>query len=247
MLRSLVGSEMCIRDSTRTIYQETIVSFPFEAVTGTRTVGLPAPVATTLVATMDTTLSANIDLSNSLFTDPELSQIVLNSASNAALNVGQRQGQTVAAVIANSENYFDAWYVNRALAEITPGQFAGTSPSFLFLQGDIVQWDNRRVLFSSGNEDNNFRVQHTIFNWESVGGGTFAMSRTGAAEVLPLVSGQAPIATVIAAVDASNASSSIEDIKNFNGRLAQNPLLTEPAGGFATTGRYGNNITRTDT
>ena len=84
-----------------------------------------------------------------------------------------------------------------------------------------------------------------VFNWESVGGQTFSLSRTGSTEVLPLVSGAASIGTVIAAIDASQTATQVGDIHNFNGRLAENPLLTEPAGGFETSGRYDVNIERT--
>ena len=229
--------------STRTIYQETLTSLPFQAGTTSREVGIPAPVAATLVASMETTLAANVDLSVSLSTGGVLSQVVRNSAAETSLGLAQSQGLTVAATIANSENYFDAWYDSRALAEVSG--FSGSDPIFRFLQNDIVRWDNRRVTFASGNESGGFRLQHTINNWEQVGTGTFALSRTGAAEVLPLVSGAAPIATVIAAVDSSQTAMQVGDIHNFNGRLAENPLLTEPAGGFETSGRYDVNIERT--
>ena len=230
--------------TTRTVYQETATTLPFQAGTTSREVGLPAPVATTLIEMMDTALDANIGLTPSLSTGSGLlNQTIINTDSADGLTIGQNQGQTVAASIANMQGYFTAWYEARALAVVSG--FSGTDPMFRFLQGDVVQWDNRRITFSSGNLSAGFRVQHVVFNWESVGGQTFSLSRTGSTEVLPLVSGAASIGTVIAAIDASQTATQVGDIHNFNGRLAENPLLTEPAGGFETSGRYDVNIERT--
>ena len=203
---------------------------------------VPAPVSTALVGDATDGLPANVGITetyNDALAPNEVLLTITNTTSNDPLNIAQAAGLTLAATIGNTEQYFESWFRNRATT---------FDPIFTYGQNEVINWDNRRITFASGDETADatpFRVQHVVQNWSSTPDtGTFALSRTGAGEVSPQISGAASIGTVIQAIDGSNTASSVEDIKNFAGNQSTNPLLVNPQGGFDRSVDYRNNINR---
>ena len=238
--------------ATRTYYQEFAQTFTFDTtMNAVHQVGLPQPVASALVGTPDgmgsgasTALPSNFRIDTSLYDTSTVGAMntalvtISNSVDQAALDIGQQDGLAIAADVANTEGYFTSYYNNRA---------SGVTPIAEFAQNATVNWDRSRITFASGDVEGGFRVQHVIRNWAGTGTGNFALSRTGAGEVSPQISGAASIGTVIQAIDGSNVGVQVGDMHNFLGNQALNPINTAPAGGFDrtdSTANYGQNIER---
>ena len=207
--------------ATNTYYTEQVVPFVFNAAADTpHTVNVPVPVATALVGSAITTLPSNIGIASSYLdgTDadnPNTALVTITNSTNASLGLGETVGLALAATVGNEAAYFTSWYKNRA---------SSTNPIITYEQSSIVSWDSGRITFASGNVDGGFRLQHVVRNWGDNQAGNFALSRTGASEVSPQIDGAASISTVIAALDASQTATSVEDIKNYAGYRSQNPL-----------------------
>ena len=202
----------------RVVYQEGVQTFTLVDQTTTHNAVVPATVATALVNNA-AAVPTNVTLETSTVNaSGEFAQTVTNNVNDTALTITQLPGLGIAITLGNREQYFQTWYQNRA---------SSTLPIIEFAQNDTVNWDNTRVLFASGNTSSGNRVQHVIQNWASVGSEAFAQSRSGAAEILPLISGAAAISTVIAAVDASAVASTVTE-NNTRIRQLQTNEKTKP-------------------
>ena len=128
--------------------------------------------------------------------------------------------QTLGVLItaANDSDYFNAWYNNRD---------ASTQPIFVY--GLLLQTivDARFVTFTSGNRPGGVPIQHQMANIVSAGFGGDLTAGTTVPEILFITSNLALVdpAVIAAAVDASNAAMSVEDIKNYAGYHSRNPCL----------------------
>ena len=180
--------------NTNTFYQEQVLTFAFNPDMDTvHQVPISIPVAEALVG--DATLyPATLGLSaayNDMLAPNNVLVTIFNSSTDDPYNLIQTQGLSLAATIANEAAYFQAWYTDRGTT---------TTPIATFGQSDTVTWDNTRITFASNDLSGGFRVQHVINNWASTGAGTFALSRTGAGEISPQISGPAALGTVVQAV-----------------------------------------------
>ena len=190
--------------TNRVVYQEQQVSFTTDADGGVETVRLPTPVANALVGAMSTTAPANYSVATSVDVTSILLPVITNTSGNTPLMISlPADGQYIAVDLANTQDYFQTYVDNVGTT---------TNPIIEFRAGQTINWDNTRVTFASGNEDGGNRIQHSIFNWTSTGAGTFALSRSGAPEVFPNISGTVGLDTVVQAVDGSATATRVTAI-----------------------------------
>ena len=207
------------------IYQEAAQTLNFNTNGDPITYTLTQPVAQVLVN--DTANPAGISVTDSLDGDDVLS-VITNTAANASLEVAGPQALGLGALVANGDDYFQAWYRQRALT---------TDPIAAFGQGGQVAFDNRRITFGSGNfvtGSTGPRRQHTVLNWgASQDTTTNPLSRDpdGYFEVTvrPAMLATIDPAVIRQAIDSSATSAAVSEAQRGVGYLVSDGNSTTPS------------------
>ena len=222
MLRSLVGSEMCIRDRPNAI-QNVTVPLPLTNVLVGNAIPVPAGV--------EFTATADVDDPNDAFVEVRGANSDNANVPGGILTNFQSQGLAIA--IANDQEYFNAWYNNRA---------ATTGPIVIY-PVSAAEWDPSRITFASGNttpftqgsQTVNIPVLQRGADWSIQSGTTGMLYREGIGqpELSFPPSLEASLNTVATAagvgLDNSATAARVQNAERGVGYLVSNGNATTPA------------------
>ena len=161
-----------------------------------------------------------------------------NTVADTILSLNNPATLYASILIGNTDRVFDGWYNNRNTTVDSP---------LTYLQANTVRFNGDIVTIQSGNRGTTPAFdQHTVQGWE--GTGIFRVTN-GIAEIIdqPVNLASIPVSLISAGIDASNTGASVEDMVNYAGYRATNPLLNGPNGGAINNGTdYRGNIRRTN-
>ena len=243
------------------VYQESAQNFNFNTDGSPITFAVPLPVADVLVSNAVNYPGASIatvDDGGTLWTE----------ISGAVLTENPFQSQGLAIRTADTPEYFNQWYQGITTTD--------TTPILDFPSPGTVQWDATRIQFRSGDLSDltvpaqgggtaavQLPLVQTGADWTAInvdipngviiyGGQTPATNRGCGVELSFPTTLDASISLVARAartgIESSSVGTQVGDMHNYLGNTANNPILTEPQGGFDRTdaaANYGQNIERT--